>query len=648
MDDTFIHLNRRILIVHDRTAAHADFSKVLGAAVGSATAAAATPVAKRGNPAVPVVRSSFDLDFALHGEAGVELAGEALTSGRPYAVAFVNMSMPGALDGPTTIDQLWAVDPHIQAVICSDHANHDWMAILARLGHADKLLIITKPFEPIEVLQCARALTRKWFNERTLRLQMQSLEQAVSTRTAGLNAANKQLRHLATHDALTGLPNRVLLEDRLAQAMIHAVQDGRIFALVLVDIDRLQLINDSFGHRAGDELLQEVARRLSTAIRSVDTLVRAAGDEFLMIINPIETPEDAKELAARALEALKPPMRIAAVAMHATASMGMVFFPRDGTIIEILMARAGAAMHHAKQRGRNNAQAFEPSMDTQSPDTAQLQSDLHDALALRQFELFYQPKVNIATGAVRGVEALIRWRHPTRGLVSPAQFIPFAEDSGLIGPIGAWVVREGCRQAAVWRSAGLPALRVAVNISASQFRQGGLLEIVKEALSDADLDPTYLEMELTESAVMSDPEESVRILEQLSSMDVLVSVDDFGTGYSSMSYLQRFPLDKLKIDRSFIAEILTRSDDASIVRAIVSLAHGLKLKVVAEGVETHEQLEFLRSIDCDEYQGYYFSAALPAGDFAKLMSRQPGDPEAKIPQSEMERTHSKLSAYRAR
>jgi diguanylate cyclase (GGDEF)-like protein len=430
--------------------------------------------------------------------------------------------------------------------------------------------------------------------------------------------------------------------------MIREAQDGRIFALVMVDIDRLQLINDSFGHRAGDELLQEVARRLSTIIRSVDTLVRVAGDEFLMIINPIEAPEDAKQLATRALEALKPSMRIAAVAMHATASIGMAFFPRDGTSIDTLIARAGAAMHYAKQRGRNNAQSFESSMGTQSPDTAQLQSDLHDALALRQFELYYQPKVNVATGAVRGVEALIRWRHPTRGLVAPAQFIPFAEDSGLIGPIGAWVVREACRQAAVWRIAGVPALRVAVNISASQFRQGGLLEIVKEALSDADLDPTYLEMELTESAVMSDPEESVKILEQLSIMDVLVSVDDFGTGYSSMSYLQRFPIDKLKIDRSFISEILTRSDDASIVRAIVSLAHGLKLKVVAEGVETEEQLEFLRSIGCDEYQGYYFSAALAAGDFAKLIGRQPVDPEAKIPQSEMERTHSKLSAYRAR
>ncbi len=642
MNDTFVHLNRRILIVHDKTAVHEEFRKVLTTADGSA--AAAVP----GKAAIPVVHSSFELDVTPYGEAGVELAREALASGRPYAVAFVNMGMPGGWDGPHTIDRLWAVDPHIQAVICSDHADHDWMAILARLGHADKLLIITKPFEPIEVLQCARALTRKWFNERTLRLQMHSLETAVSTRTAGLNAANKQLRHLATHDALTGLPNRVLLEDRLAQAMIRATQDGRIFALVLVDIDRLQLINDSLGHRAGDELLQEVARRLSSITRSVDTLVRVAGDEFLMIINPIAAPEDARQLATLALEALKPPMRIAAVSMHATASIGMAFFPRDGTTIETLIARAGAAMYYAKQRGRNNAQSFESSMDTQTPDAAQLQSDLHDALALRQFELHYQPKVNVATGAVRGVEALIRWRHPVRGLVSPAQFIPFAEDSGLIGPIGAWVVREACRQAAAWRIAGLPALRVAVNISASQFRQGGLLEIVKEALSDADLDPTYLEIELTESAVMSDPEESVKILEQLSIMDVLVSVDDFGTGYSSMSYLQRFPIDKLKIDRSFISEILTRADDASIVRAIVSLAHGLKLKVVAEGVETHEQLEFLRSIGCDEYQGYYFSAALSAGEFAKLIGRQPVDPEAKIPQSEMERTHSKLSAYRAR
>ena len=463
----------------------------------------------------------------------------------------------------------------------------------------------------------------------------------------GLEVANRKLRHVATHDALTGLPNRVILEDRLTQAIVNAERDGSIFSLLAVNLDRFKLINDSLGHRAGDELLQEVGRRLSGIVRDVDTVVRSGGDEFMLIINPVEGRADAILLARRAIDALKATLRIAGVETHTTPSIGIAFFPADGATADALIVHANAAMRCAKQRGRNNAQCVETGMDTHSLDTARLQSDLHDAISMNQFELYYQPKVEVASGAVRSAEALIRWRHPERGLVLPADFIPFAEDYGLIGVIGEWVVREACRQAKAWERARLPAVRVAVNLSASQFRHGSLLEIVKQALDAVQLDPRNLEVELTESAVMSDPGGSVAILEHLSTMGVLVSVDDFGTGYSSIGYLRRFPIDKLKIDRSFISEIATRSDDACIVRAIVSLAHCLKLKVVAEGVETSEQLNILKALGCDQYQGYHFSPPVVADAFEDILRQQRDNSEARA-QSEVERTHSKLSTYRGR
>jgi diguanylate cyclase len=638
-------VNQRVLVIDDNRAIHDDFRKILTRADDGEAEFAAAELAIFGEAPSVDPRPIFNVDSALQGKDGVECVRAALAAGRPYAVAFVDMRMPPGWDGLETIEKLWAIDGDVQVVICSAHSEYDWTEVVARLGHADKLLIIKKPFEPIEVLQCASALTRKWQNERIVRRQVDTLEQVVSARTQGLEAANKQLRHLATHDALTGLPNRVLLDDRLTQAIVHSERNGQLFALLMVDLDRFKLINDSLGHRAGDELLQETARRLTGVARAIDTIARTGGDEFVMIMNPIAVREEAELLAERVIEALKPTMRIAGVDIHTSPSIGIAFYPADGINIETLIARADAAMYCAKQRGRNNAQCFAAGMDTQSQDKMRLESDLHEAIALKQFELAYQPKVDVKSGAVHSVEALIRWRHPQRGLISPNEFIPLAEDSGLIGPIGEWVVTEACRQAKAWQLQGLPQVRVAVNLSASQFRHKNLLATIRQALHEAQLDPSYLEVELTESAVMTDPEESVSILEQLSKMGVLVSVDDFGTGYSSMSYLRRFPIDKLKIDRGFISEIMTRPDDASIVRAIVSLAHSLRLKVVAEGVETPDQLDFLKTLGCDQYQGFHFSTPVSPADFEELLRRQQAD-EPAGQESEAERTHSKLAVLR--
>jgi diguanylate cyclase (GGDEF)-like protein len=637
--------NQRILVIDDNRAIHDDFRKILAHAEGGEAAIAAAELAIFGESGAVAARPTFEVDSAMQGKDGVECIRAALEAGRPYAVAFVDMRMPPGWDGLETIENIWAVDASVQAVICSAHSDYDWTEVVARLGHADKLLILKKPFEPIEVMQCASALTRKWHNERIVKRHVDALEQVVSVRTQGLEAANRQLRHLATHDALTGLPNRVLLDDRLTQAIVHSQRDGHHFAVLMIDLDRFKLINDSLGHHAGDELLQETARRLTAVARAIDTIGRTGGDEFVMIINPISEREEAAYVAQRVIDALQPTMRLAGVDVHTSPSIGIAIFPTDGTNAEVLLARADAAMYCAKERGRNNTQYYSHEMDTQSHDKMRLQSDLHDALGRQQFELVYQPKVDIKSGMMHSVEALIRWRHPERGLISPNAFIPLAEDCGLIGAIGQWVINEACRQAKAWQLKGFPPVRIAVNLSGSQFRQDSLLATIRQALDEVQLDPSYLEVELTESAVMLDPEESVAILEQLSRMGVLVSVDDFGTGYSSMSYLRRFPIDKLKIDRGFISDVMTRPDDASIVRAIVSLAHNLRLKVVAEGVETHDQLEFLRSLGCDQYQGFHFSTPVSADAFEQMLRKQ-GAQEPAAAESEAERTHSKLAVYR--
>ncbi|HET7756272.1 MAG TPA: EAL domain-containing protein [Steroidobacteraceae bacterium] len=638
---------RRVLVIDDNRAIHDDFKKILlGDTQGSSELLSAERLLL-GEPEVIAPRPTFEIDTALQGQEGVERVKQALAEDRPYAMAFIDMRMPPGWDGLETIEHLWKADPHVQVVICSAHSDYDWADVVARLDHSDKLLVVKKPFEPIEVLQCANALTRKWDNERTLRRQVEHLELVVEARTQGLEAANKQLRHLASHDSLTGLPNRVLLDDRLAQAVAHAERDGHSFAIAMFDLDRFKVVNDSFGHRAGDQLIKEVAHRLAGIARSTDTVARLGGDEFLFIMDRLAKREDAVQIARRAVEALSQPIRLGEVDIHASASIGIAMFPADGKGVDTLIANADAAMYCAKQRGRNNIQCYASGMNAVTQDKVKLESDLHAALTLQQFELHYQPKIETVTGTIHGAEALVRWRHPERGLVPPGEFIPLAEACGLIDQIGEWVVREACRQARAWQKQGLPPLRVAVNLSALQFRHGNLLHMIGEALRDAELEPRFLEVEITESALMSDPEESVSILEQLSRMGVVVSVDDFGTGYSSMSYLRRFPIDKLKIDRAFIGELISRADDASIVRAIVSLAHSLRLKVVAEGVETSEQLELLRTLGCDQYQGFCFSPAVPPGKFAELLVESRSQAAAAT-ESAADRTHSKLAVYRPR
>jgi diguanylate cyclase (GGDEF)-like protein len=436
-----------------------------------------------------------------------------------------------------------------------------------------------------------------------LRESMATLQQ----RDQALVRINADLQWQATHDPLTGMANRVLFVDRLK----GAITDGRPFAVCALDLDRFKVINDSLGHPTGDALLQHVGQRLLAFTRETDLAARSGGDEFLLLLRDVQLPEQVVPIVQRCASMMGEPHRVGSMELHVSPSIGIAQYPADGSDAEQLMARADEAMYCAKRAGRNGHRFFDARVMGYSRERLDLEADLRRAMVDDQLRLHYQPKVDIQGGDMRSVEALLRWNHPTRGAISPVQFIPIAEETGLIIEIGAWVIREACRQARAWQLQGLQFVRVAVNVSPMQFNQSGFVKMVQAALAEHGLPATYLELELTEATLMADAENSVTVLRELSALGVLLSVDDFGTGYSSMSYLQRFPIDKLKIDRSFITNLATNPEDAAIVRAIISLAHGLNLKVIAEGVESAPQLDILKALGCDQYQGYYRSPAVP-------------------------------------
>ena len=432
-------------------------------------------------------------------------------------------------------------------------------------------------------------------------------------------AYETQLEHQASHDALTGLANRNLLADRLDQAIAHARRNKSLVAVLLLDLDRFKVVNDSLGHEAGDALLQTMAQRLTACVRSVDTVARLGGDEFVVLMSDIDSENDAATLARKLLHQLSLPMMVAGREMVSNASLGIALYPKDAEQASTLLKNADVAMYRAKELGRNSMQFYTPAMNASTLARLELESALRRAVLRDELVLYYQPKVELRRGRVVGAEALIRWRHPQLGMVAPGEFIPLAEETGLIVPIGEWVIDQACAQIKAWQNAGLPDITVAVNLSARQFQQENLARTVGQALRLNEVAARCLELEVTESAVMQDPDKTVAILHELKQIGVLLSLDDFGTGYSSLNYLKRFPIDILKIDQSFVRDIITDPDSAAIAVTIISLAHSLRRRVVAEGVETEAQLDFLRRRRCDEMQGYYFSRPLPAEEFARLL-----------------------------
>jgi len=427
------------------------------------------------------------------------------------------------------------------------------------------------------------------------------------------------MTHTAHHDVVTGLPNRLLLNDRITQSIALAHRQSRPFAVLFLDLDHFKNINDSLGHAGGDELLRSVSTRLLAGVRGSDTVSRQGGDEFAILLPEITHAEDAATCAAKILVALNAPYVIGVRTVHVGASIGISLYPRDGEDSETLIKNADMAMYHAKERGRGNFQFFEGAMNLKAVERQSVESELRRALSNQEFLLHYQPKVNLDTGDITGVEALIRWQQSDRGLVPPSEFVPIAEDCGLIVPIGRWVMREACTQARAWQDAGLPHLRMAVNVSAIEFRAKGFVEYVRKILSETGLQARYLVLELTERVLMENAESTALLLEEIKAMGVHLAVDDFGTGYSSLSYLRQFPIDVLKIDQSFIQKITSNLNDSTIIAAIIAMGRNLHHIVIAEGIETQEQIAYLQSQHCEEGQGFLLSPPVSAAEFGLLL-----------------------------
>ena len=433
-------------------------------------------------------------------------------------------------------------------------------------------------------------------------------------------AISQQMTHSAQHDVLTNLPNRMLLNDRITQTISLARRQNRPFAVLFLDLDRFKCINDSLGHAIGDQLLQSVSKRLLSAVRGSDTVSRQGGDEFVILLSEIAHPEDAAISARKILRVLSAPHCIGGQDLNIDGSIGVSIYPEDGADADTLIKNADTAMYHAKESGRNSVQFFKPEMNVKAVERQSLEGSLRRALERKEFSLHYQPKVNLSTWEITGVEALLRWQHPNRGSVTPARFLPIAEDCGLILPIGSWVLHEACRQAREWQGEGLPLQRISVNVSATEFRAETFLAGIRNTLRETGLEARCLDLELTESVLMQHADLSAVKLHAIKTLGIHIAVDDFGTGYSSLSYLQQFPIDILKIDKSFVQKITGNSgDSSSIVSAIIAMGLNLKQRVIAEGIETLEQLAFLRAQHCAEGQGYLFSPPLPAAEFAGLL-----------------------------
>jgi diguanylate cyclase (GGDEF)-like protein/PAS domain S-box-containing protein len=426
-----------------------------------------------------------------------------------------------------------------------------------------------------------------------------------------------ELSYRAAHDLLTGLPNRSLLLDRLDQAITSHNRRKKKLCVLFIDLDHFKVINDTLGHAAGDILLKKVAARLRENLRVTDTIARHGGDEFTVVLPEIEDNDTTVTLAEKVLNALTAPFMLEEREVFISASIGLTLYPDDGDTAEKLLKNADTAMYHAKAHGRSNYQFFSEKLNTRVVERLMLETSLRRALERDELRMLYQPRINLSSGRVVGVEALVRWLHPEMGILSPAKFIPLAEETGLIVPLGEWIMRTACMQSAEWKKQGLPPLHMAVNLSARQFNQHDLIDMIARIIRETDIDPTFLELELTESVIMQNAEESINKLNAIKEMGLILAIDDFGTGYSSLSYLKRFPLDTLKVDQSFVRDITSNTDDKAIVVAIIAMAHSLGLKVVAEGVETKEQKAFLLEHRCEESQGFFFSKPLTAESFSK-------------------------------
>ncbi|MDD2468978.1 MAG: EAL domain-containing protein, partial [Desulfobulbus sp.] len=603
---------RRVLVIDDNTAIHDDFRKTLSRQSYGADLDDDEALLFGTQPVESQYRE-FEIDTASQGHIGLAMVEAALGEGRPYQLAFVDMRMPPGWDGVETISRLWQADPAIQVVICTAYSDYSWNQIVQKLGVTDRLLILKKPFDDVEVCQLASAMTGKWLATQLAQVKMGDLEVLVEKRTA-------ELRDMALRDMLTGMPNRHLFNDMLSRAIaLHRRDPHRMFAVLFLDMDRFKIVNDSLGHLIGDKLLVAFAQRLGSVLRKEDviasltdcTAARVGGDEFVVLLDGLKHHYDAMYVAERLLGVMAEPYKVDNHTLKITISIGVTTsalpYMSPGEIIR----DADTAMYRAKAAGKNCFAIFDSRMHEDALLRMAMENDLRMAIEHDQFRLVYQPIVHLDSGRVYGFEALIRWQHPTEGVVSPLDFIPLAEEIGIIVPIGAWVLREACLELARWRRLpGLDNLFVSVNLSRKQLHCPNLIETIRDVIQETELPPTALKLEVTESAIMEDMDLAVIILGQIRDLGIDLHIDDFGTGYSSLSCLRDFPVSGMKIDRSFDNNVVDNPNYTAIINAIVTLAHNLRLELIAEGVETLDQMSLLKSMGCDFAQGYFFQRPL--------------------------------------
>lgn len=641
-----VERNLRILAIDDNEAIHNDYRKVLVPAAQSSRLDE-MKAALLGAPAPQPAALSFSLDSALQGQEGCEKIRAAREAGTPYAVAFVDMRMPPGWDGIETIEHLWKVDPDVQVVICTAYSDLSWEDILRRLGHNDKLLLLKKPFDNAEVWQLAAALTEKWRLLREDRGRLEDLESRVADRTRELQSVNEQLkreiaqreaaqerlRHDALHDALTGLPNRAMLMQELSRCIERRKRKPDChFAVLFLDLDNFKRINDSLGHQAGDQLLTEVAQRMQASIRATDEAsrfgdnltARLGGDEFVVLLQDLARPEDVMLVAERITQRVGEPFEFDGQQIAVTSSVGIAVGDETGRTADELLRDADLAMYRAKSAGKAGYAIFDEAMHAAAMSRLQLENDLRRGLECDEFALEYMPIVALADGRTQAFEALLRWRHSSRGQLAPREFIPVAEETGLIVPIGRWVIEQVCRDLCAWRRdgrcAGLP---VSVNISRRQMADPGFVRDVGEVLRAHGLTGADVRLEITENTIMSDLSGFSETLAQLRDLNFDLHIDDFGTGLSSLAALQDSAFDVLKIDRTFVGAIGRSRRYAAVIHAIIQLAHNLNMQVIAKGIETKDQLAFLVASDCDAGQGFLLAKPMNAEDAGQVESQPP-------------------------
>jgi len=605
--------NRRILIVDDTASIHEDFRKILCADTHAEPSLDSLEETLFGTPAAP--RQVFELDSAYQGQEALALVSQALAANAPYAMVFIDMRMPPGWDGLQTIEQLWNVDPNLQIALCTAYSDYSFEAIEARLKYNDQLLILKKPFDHLEIRQMASALTWKWQLAQDVARKVSGLERTIEERVQEL----LKVSHLLQYDALTELPNSTLLGDRLTQAIALGRRHDTQLAVMFIGLDRFKRINNALGYPVGDEVLQQVSHSLVATVRDSDSVFRYGSDEFVIVLHDVQHPQQTQHIADKVLRTISATRHVAGHDLSVTASLGISIYPNDSCNAVELIKHAETAMHTSKERGANDFSFYTEDMNLRAQRQQNLESAIRHALERDEFVLHYQPKLDLRSGRIVGAEALIRWFQPRSGWVSPADFIPVAEDSGLIVPLTQWVLRQACEQAQAWRSMGLPPLCMSVNVSPIDFRQRDFVDNLAAILKQSGLPPARLELEITESVLMQNVDETVDILQKIKAMGVRLALDDFGTGYSSLSYLRRFPIDVLKIDQSFVRGLNVNSQDAQLISAIIGMGKSLELNIIAEGVETVEQLNFLKAQQCEEGQGFLFSKAVPPKDFAHML-----------------------------